>query len=390
MANDFATGQVAGMNYFANHIAAPQNIQGSPMYNVEIGEGNNPPGDFFPASYLPVQLSENRIAATVGSWFVLMPGKNVTLDTNKRLVPAGFILDKAADAGSRTIKYTANDITAGVVAADNSYATQDDEVVTTALAAGIDFASDPVGIMRYSSLMAPGSDPSDPSTFYKHAYDTGGARAFTRWGYIQVPIVEVNARVEAIGTGVRTHRIALYTDGTALVFKAGANTKTLTQVANPNLLSAPVSGTNPTQFAVVGRTLFFNIEVPDATWTVTYTPNVSLPFTCLKVDYGQAVTAANAKGLKDYIMKQVGFDINSNFILSGATGASTQKVGRILDLKEGSSKDLALVRTYFRDFGLWQEAPGSATDGRNAILSIANAPKYIARIAVNYNVPVFA
>ncbi len=383
-----------GTNYFANHVVAPQNLQGTPMFNVEVGEGNNPPGDFFPAGYLPALQSENRISDTVGSFFVLMPGKVITYDTNKRLVPAGYILDKSVTAGSRSIKYTAKDTIARTVDATGSLATEGDEVVTEVLASGIDFCADPIGIIRYSALAAPGSDPSDPSTFYKHAYDTGGARAYTRWGYIQVPVVEVNPRIEAIAQNVQSFRISLYDEGSAFVFKDGATTKTLTKMANVNLLSPAATGTAPTQFAQVGRTIFFNMPIPTANYTVQYQPKVDLPFTCLKTDYGASITAANAKTLKDYIGNQTCFDVDSNFRMYNATDVtnkviSSHKVGRILDLKEGSSKDLALVRTYFRDFGLWQEAPGSATDGRNAILSIANAPKYIARIAVNFNVPSF-
>jgi hypothetical protein len=394
MATDFnVSGSTQGVNYFGNHIAAPQNIQGTPMYNIEVGEGNNPPGDYFPAGYLNVQISENRISNTVGSWFVLMPGKVVTLDTTKRLVPAGYILDKAVADGSRKNVYTANDEGAGVVTADGTRAVAGDKVVTKAIAAGIDFPADPVGLIRYSALMAPGTDPSDPSTFYRHAYDTGGARAFTRWAYVQVPVVEINPRAEAIPQAVTSYRVGLY--GGTYVFKKGVTTKSLTALASANLFSLPASGAEPTQYSVVGRTIFFNAPLDTATWTVTYTPTINLPFTCLKSDNGADISINNAlgtnsaKGLKDFIMKQVGFDTESNFGLTGASGVSTHKIGRILDLKEGSSKDLALVRTYFRDFGLWQEAPGSATDGRNAILSIANAPKYIARIAVNFNVPSF-
>jgi hypothetical protein len=73
--------------------------------------------------------------------------------------------------------------------------------------------------------------------------------------------------------------------------------------------------------------------------------------------------------------------------IDGSTARVDQnfQIGQILDVKNGSDKDLALVLTWFRDQGLWQEQPGSATDGRNTMLSIVNAPKYVARIAVNFN-----
>lgn len=376
-----------GRNYFAQHVGAPQNLQGTPMFNVEVSEGNTPPGDFFPAAYLPALVSENRISNSVGSWYVIMPGKVLTIDTNKRLVPAGFILDKALNAGSRTIKYTSKDVEAGTVKATGAYAVEGDEVVTDLLAAGIDLPADPIGYACYAGLQSPGSDPLDPSTFYRHAYDTGGAIAFKRNWYIQVPVVEVNKRVEAIQDGSNTHRIALYTDGSALVFKKGATTLNLTQKANANLLTQAATAT---EFALIGRTVMMNAAASGTDWTVTYQPKIDLPFACLKVDYGQDITTANAKGIKDYLMKQVGFNSSSDYQIIGTDGCSAHKIGRILDVKEGSSEQLKLVRTYFRDFGLWQEAPGSATDGRNAILSIANAPKYIARIKVNFDAPVFA
>ena len=54
-----------GRNYMANLVGAPQIIQGTPNYNVEVSEGQVPPGEFYPAGYLPVTQSENRIA----DWF---------------------------------------------------------------------------------------------------------------------------------------------------------------------------------------------------------------------------------------------------------------------------------------------------------------------------------
>ena len=397
------------MNYYANHQIAPQILQGTPSFNVEVGEGNNPPGDFFPAAYLPTVQSENRIG---GSNFVLMPGKVIAYDTNKRLIPAGLAWDKknydveyAATVGIDSvkaaaaslvagIKYTAKDVDAGVIDAQGQFVQTDDVVADSMKAAGLGVTV-PIGYMRYSALQANGSDPNDPSTWYKHAYDTGGARAYSRQYYIQVPIVEINARIEAVREGVMSHRIALYNTGSVTLYKNGVLQGAVTQMATPGLMTVLASG-DPTQFAVVGRTVFFNSAAP-ATYTVKYTPKTDLPFACLKANNVGDI-AIDADGLSSafgpsaYYGQTVGYDIDSNYCLYSATDAGlvtgtngAEKIGRILDIKSGASKDLALVRTYFRDFGLWQEAPGSATDGRNAILSIANAPKYIARIQVNFN-----
>lgn len=384
-----------GNNYFAAFEKAPQIIQGTPSYDIEVGDGINPPGDFYPAHYLPVVQSENRIG---GSNYVLMPGKVITYDTNKRLVGAGLILDKALGAGSRLIKYKQADVDAGVRnAAVTGFAAVGDEVYTNMIAADIDVISDPIGFIRYSALQAAGTNPGDPSTFFKHNYDTGSARAYSRSAYIQVPVVEINTRAEKMVVGAKEHRIALYQDSNAVTFFDVTNPsspvqKTLTAVATPTALTPPVSGTLPTAFAQIGRTLLFNYTLP-ANWEVRYTPNVALPFACLKVDYGSGKIIGSsdstngilAKGVADLIGQKIGFNTNSDYQIWGTAGASTQKIGRVLDVKSGSSKDLALVRTYFRDFGLWQEGPGSATDGRNAILSIANAPKYIVRIKVNFD-----
>lgn len=385
-----------GTNYFAQFEKAPQNIQGTPSYDVEVGDGINPPGSFFPAWYLPTAISENRIG---GSNFVLMPGKVITYDTNKRLIGAGYILDKANSEGSRLIKYTAADVAAGVRnAANTATVVAGNEVYTGMVAAGLDVIADPIGYIRYSALQAAGTDPNDPSTFFKHAYDTGGSRAYSRRGYIQVPIVEINTRAEALTAGAKEHRIVLYPDTNALTFydvttPASPVQKTLTLVASPTALTPPASGSVPTSYAMIGRTLLFNYTLPTG-WEVRYAPKVDLPFACLKVDYGsgkiigtgQTANAQVAFGVSSLIGKTVGYNINSDYQVTGSSGCSAAKIGRILDLKEGQSSDLALVRTYFRDFGLWQEGPGSATDGRNAILSIANAPKYIARIATNFEV----
>lgn len=371
-----------GRNYFANHVVAPQILQGTPNYNVEVSEGMNPPGDFYPAHYLPTAISENRIG---GSYFVLMPGKVVALDSNKRLIGAGLAKDFALGDGSGTVLYKDDDVSAGFTTASGTIVTSGTKVTDFMYDAGLT-VTDPVGIMRYSALMAPGTDPNDPSTYWRHAYDTGGARAFSRWGYIQVPIVETNVRQEDVQENATDYRIALYPDTNGVTLYIGAVAVTgVTQKANPRDLTMKTG--NPTEYAMTGRTIFFNAAAP-AGLNVRYTPKIDLPFTSL-VSAGSTaspVTAATEWGLAKYIGQKVSYDTNSNFKLA-AGGENI--VGRILDVKVGSSKDLALVRTYFRDFGLWQEAPGSATDGRNAILSVANAPMYIARIAVQFNVPLF-
>ncbi len=402
----------SGTNYFGNHQGAPQILQGTPNYNVEIGEGQTPPGEFYPAHYLPVVQTENRL---MGSWFVLMPGKVVSLDSNKRLIGAGLAEDYAAfetayvaDPGNAAaklvagnaaaqIKYTANDEANGTVDAQGIAAVAGDSVAEamydggSAKSIGV---TAPVGIMRYSALTAPGTDPSNPATFFKHAYDTGGARAFSRWCYIQIPVVEVNERREVIPTGVSSFRATLYPGAGAngITVKAsaanGAATIALTQYANPVLMPAPAGGaTTADAFVLIGRTLQFN-GLTSAGWTVCYTPKIDLPFTCLKttdaagkaLDMGQS-----AVDIKSLLGEEVGYNLGSDFQLIGSAGCFTKKVGRILDVKSGTNEDLKLVLSYFRDAGLWQEQPGYATDGRNTMLSIANAPKYIARIAVNFN-----
>ena len=408
------TNTTTGRNYLANHVAAPQILQGTPNFNVEVSEGMNPPGDFYPAHYLPTVQSENRIG---GSFYVLMPGKVVSLDTNKRLIGAGLALDfgiynKAYTARAGT---TAQNITAGEAVATYTYKSDDvaagfTQADGTPLAAGnfvatgmkaattepnkvaLGVTDAPVGYIRYSSLMAPGTDPNDPSTFWKHAYDTGGARAFSRWGYIQVPIVEINEREEKINLSQPDVRIALYSNGTAPTFWKDGSQKTVVHVASVTAFAAASLEGTPDQYTVIGRTIFFNTFVDTATWTVRYTPKTDLPFAHLLNPQSGIITSANQYGLGDYIGKKVTYDINSNYEIFNAQkeadGTTPRvKIGQVLDVKTGSSKDLALVRTYYRDFGLWQEGPGSATDGRNAILSIANAPKYIARIATRFDVP---
>src|ERR1035437_7921746 len=110
------TMSVNGRNYLANHQVAPQILQGTPNYNVEVSEGQNPPGEFFPAAYLPVVVSENRL---MGSGYVLMPGKVISLDGNKRLIPAGLAMDVRAEIatpGSNAYKkYGALDVENGTV-----------------------------------------------------------------------------------------------------------------------------------------------------------------------------------------------------------------------------------------------------------------------------------
>jgi hypothetical protein len=366
----------SGRNYLANHVVAPQIIQGTPNYNVEVAEGQVPPGEFYAAAYLPVVQSENRIA---GSGFVLMPGKVVCLDENGRLVPAGLVAEikKARSVAGYT--YAGAPTTYGQLSVDNGvinntgvFVQATDAFVTSNLfssaASGMNFTM-PVGIMRYAALKAPGSDPSNPATFTQHSYDTGGARAFSRWCYIQVPVVETQQRTEAIPAGSQTFRITLYANASGVAI-SGAS---LTKKALPNMMTPP-AGSVADQFAIVGRTIMFNGPT-GAGLSAVYTPDIKTPFCSLVVS--SATSPAALRG------QAVSYDINSNFVLS-SDKIAPHLVGQILDVRSGQNDDLKLVRTYFRDFGLWQEQPGSATDGRNTQLSIANAPKYIARIAVNF------
>jgi hypothetical protein len=365
-----------GRNYLANHVVAPQIIQGTPNYNVEVAEGQVPPGEFYPAGYLPVTQSENRIA---GSGFVLMPGKVVCLDQTGRLVPAGLVAEiKTARSvanytyGGAATTYGTLSQELGVVGYNGAYVDAADEFVDGNLfsgaASGFGFTM-PVGVMRYSALKAPGSDPSNPATFTQHAYDTGGARAFSRWCYLQVPVVETQARTEALATGVRDHRITVYANSSGVSFTGGFAP---VKKALPSFMTPATADAD--QYCMVGRTILFNGPVPSGK-SVTYTPNILTPFCSLVV--GSAPTPESLRG------QAVSYDVNSNFVLSGSK-ISPHLIGQILDVKSGQNDDLKLVRSYFRDFGLWAEQPGSATDGRNAQLSIANAPKYIARIAVNF------
>ena len=379
-----------GRNYLANHVAAPQILQGTPNFNVEVSEGMNPPGEFYPASWLPTVISENRIG---GAGYVLMPGKVITLDQNKRLVPMGLAAS-AIQANAGTGKtYSKDDVSYGFTNAAGAHIQEGDFVVDGILDAANNYAAnlsamEPIGIMRYSSLMAPGSDPSDPSTFWRHAYDTGGARAFSRWGYIQVPVVEVNEREEKIvvdaahANKVTDHRILLWPNGDP-AFYVGGTQVILKKVYKITEFAAPAVAGTPDQFTMIGRTIFFNATVP-ANWTVRYTPVVDLPFCHLVSPVTGLITSGTQ--IQDVLNQKVTFDDGSNFKIAAPGDA---RIGRVLDVKAGSSSDLALVRTYYRDFGLWQEGPGSSTDGRNAMLSITNAPKWIARIAVNFNVPSF-
>jgi hypothetical protein len=415
-----------GTNYIGDFVKADQILQGSPNFNVEVSEGQTPPGEFYPAPYLPTVLPENRIA---GSGYVLMPGKVVSYDKNKRLVPAGLAMDvqgyydtyKAdfddvggangvasvahataqAAAGSADIfghKYGSNDAGFGVITVGKTRPEAGEFVAESLVTAGYTNASfsAPVGIMRYSKLMSPGMDPSNPFTFTRHAYDTGGSAAYSRWCYIQVPVIELNKREEPIPVGAVNFRIRVYNTGSLTIRNTNTNADVTTckEVYSPQAFVLPTNpGDAPTQFAVMGRTIFFNNPVP-ANWAVRYLPKVDLPFSGLVVgdaaQYAGGDSVLSLSSALGLCGQDVGFDFNSNYGLASDLktdvigGDYNRVVGRILDMKNGASEDLKLVRTYFRDQGLWQEQPGDATDGRNTQLSIVNAPKWIAKIAVNF------
>jgi hypothetical protein len=387
-----------GRNYMANHVVAPQIIQGTPNYNVEVAEGQVPPGEFYPAGYLPVTQSENRIA---GSGFVLMPGKVVCLDANGRLVPAGLAAEVKKARGvsgygtvGTATTYDKLCVENQVINARGNFVVDTDNFVTSNLFSTTNSAfnfTQPVGVMRYSALKSPGydvinpaswdtqqlADPSNPATWVQHSYNTGGARAFSRWCYIQVPVVETQSRSENIPSAAKDYRILLYPNG-SLSFSGGNGFNPSLKALPQMMTSSAATGGIADQYCMVGRTLLFNGITPSGV-SVSYTPIVKTPFCSLV----QGVTSVPQL----LIGQAVTYDVNSNFVLkSSAASAQLAQhlVGQILDVKAGQNDDLKLVRSYYRDFGLWQEQPGSATDGRNTQLSIVNAPKYIARIAVNF------
>mgnify|MGYP003620128958 CR=1 FL=1 len=393
-----------GRQYVANYNQFPDSITGPRQYDIEVSDGKTPPGQFYPAHYLPLMVSENIIA---GSYYVLLAGKTVALDSNNRIIPASlakefqeFAKVYEATAGTAaakataaravvSTKYKAQDIALGILDAKGLPAREGDFIVEAMYNEGKGVSvTGPVGLIKYSALAAPGTDPSNPATFFKHNYDTGGVATITRWSYVQVPVVEINQRSEVIETGASQHRITVYNDGKLEILDASNATVALELKASPADFAHPAGATVPTEYAIYGRTVIFNFAVP-ANWKIKYMPKVDLPYTCLRI--GNATTTKELKAgesaitKKDLHGKAVTFGMTSDFKL--ADSASDYLVGNILDVTAGSPQDLKLVLSHFRDLGLTSEAPGYATDGRNTQLTIANAPVYIARIAVNFNIP---
>lgn len=88
--------------YTANHKVWDH--VGNVIPSVDHYEGVTP-GHFKVASWLPVQMYDKYYE----NWWVLLPGKGVSLDNNGDTIPAGFTVSGV------TISYTASDVSAGTI-----------------------------------------------------------------------------------------------------------------------------------------------------------------------------------------------------------------------------------------------------------------------------------
>ena len=80
---------------------------GNILPGIEHSEGIRPAFPFKPAAWLPVQVRDKHYE----DWYVIMPGKLVTLDPDGRVMPAQYGLL----ATTSNVVYTADDVAAGTI-----------------------------------------------------------------------------------------------------------------------------------------------------------------------------------------------------------------------------------------------------------------------------------
>lgn len=183
--------------------------------NISVSEGLRPAQHFAVASYLHLERFDNRSQ----DYKVISHGKVVALDTGNFVVPAGLLfdieraiaLDTAAwDAGNLagyTAKYTAIDVTEGVVDFDGVTAVAGHPVVMSffgtslslidgsALGTQVNFVTGPIGLSPQDCWRQNGAG-------YGQGYTAGDSPDFTFgnynmqqgttvWtqGFVQVPVV---------------------------------------------------------------------------------------------------------------------------------------------------------------------------------------------------------
>jgi hypothetical protein len=166
--------------YSATH-KGNRDLDGQMTPNFEIMEGVRF-GDFQAAMYLPSVRYENVFQDQI----VIAAGKPVALDSNNRLVPAGFrhLLELGAGNGPQ---YSQLDINLGVTNALGQTPAVGEYVIDSMIAADMTVGRI-LGVASYDVYMSSGADTTNPATYRFHNYSRQSSVAVLTDYLLEYPI----------------------------------------------------------------------------------------------------------------------------------------------------------------------------------------------------------
>ncbi len=167
-----------------------------------ISEGQNPPGQFRPASWLPVLFWDKYYEI----WKTIMAGKVCAFDNDGRVIPAQYGL------GAATITYTATDVTAGVIDVRTGVALVTGGIGTFNVAAVANFmggsdalaVSAPIGLAFFDCFQdfgdaSSGDDGDNPVYYAQHNFRMQHRITFVCDAYVEAPLIPGNATATNLG-----------------------------------------------------------------------------------------------------------------------------------------------------------------------------------------------
>lgn len=276
--------------YTPNHKAYDH--FGNIIPNVINSEGITPAFPFKPAPWLPVQFYEKQNE----DWFVILPGKILSLDPLGYVMPAHYGLGASA-----TVTYTTSDVAAGTidittgvaVTGATAYATSDINGSTygflgrQGLSFGYSTAKYPVGVAPYAFYKWAGDasefdDGSNPLGLYYNNYQQQHQVSVICDTCLTLPLIPGKISTEALPTNWSA---GAFTFGTKAV-KTRAVTAASTARYNATTGFVPVLSTYPV--------IAFTLDNYPVAKNTTHTPITSTVSGMLvtEVDEVSAVTAS--------------------------------------------------------------------------------------------------
>lgn len=393
-----AIGQWSGSHKVWDHV-------GNVVPAVEFSPGDRPALALKVARWLPVQFYDKFYE----DYWVLMPGKGVSLDNDGCAIPAGVGVTGAAiaytqaDIDSGTIDITTGEACASVV----SYDVADIDGSTydfmgragVAIAASAFIGVCPLGYRQWEGDGSEYDDGINPAGFRKLNYNMQHGVTVVCDYMLELPIVPATTTTEAVTFTAPTDGVSTNT-GDALAALPVAKNTMRTQIVFTDTGS--------------GDSALFVNEVDAATdvvsagdWHVDLDTGIITVYsgsttpTGMRVTYRNYATAPTGTNVSRFacILGDIGpgdflkYNVDSNYVVAtGGTDCFDEIVAQVLEIKTYPQGGLDKVRTAFTSLGTdatgalpgydgqLDQMPGTATGGVSAKIHYAGAADKVAVI----------